>query len=104
MVSILKTVCLIIIIIMVTTFCLGFGQPQIKGRMVTETYTVQPGDTLWNIAEKYIVKNTYGPRDIREFQEGIVEANNEVFRGRVPKLIIPGDVLIIKYWVREDNQ
>lgn len=69
--------------------------------LVTETYTVQPGDNLWTIADRYMQKNTYAPREIREFYHGIIEANYDtVFRGRMPGMIYPGDKLQINYWTQ----
>lgn len=89
--------------------CLGFGQAKIPGKMIEETYTVKHGDTLWSVGEKFIVKNTYSARNIREFQEGIYELNYEsVFLNREskgwarPKEVLPGDKLKIVYWVKEE--
>ena len=65
---------------------------------VSELYTVQPGDTLLGIANKYIHKNTYGPRQLNEFAEGIREANPRAFVNG--SYVRAGEVLVIKYWVR----
>lgn len=75
------------------------GNAEPTGHMVTETYTVQQGDTLNEIASKYMQKSSVR-RDIREFREGIVETNwDSVFAGRYPHgLIYPGDKLEIRYW------
>lgn len=74
------------------------------GKLVEDTYTVREGDTLWSISAKYMEKNTYGPRDIREFMSGIVELNyDRMFTGREPALIYPGDELRIHYWMGEDS-
>lgn len=71
-------------------------------QLVEETYIVRYGDTLWSIAGKYMDKNTYGRRDIREFISGIVELNyNRTFKGREPALIYPGDELRVNYWVKK---
>lgn len=69
---------------------------------VTETYIVQAGDTLDAISYRYMTKNDYGPRDVREFREGIIENNwDKVFAGRTPHgLLMPGDKLVINYWVK----
>lgn len=68
--------------------------------LVTEIYTVKSGDTLWEIAQQYITKNTYGPREIREFYHGIIELNYDLFADRVPGEIHPGDKLTINYFVK----
>lgn len=82
----------------------GASEPSGQSKLVTETYTVKAGDTLWNIAGQYMDKNTYGPRDIREFYHGIIELNHDtVFKGRPPALIQPGDELKINYWVSADE-
>lgn len=86
------------VIAMAVTSC-GAAEP--AGTLVTETYFVKPGDTLWTIAEQYIQKNTDGPRDIREFYQGIIEINYDLLKDRPPGLILPGDKLQINYWVKE---
>lgn len=76
---------------------------QPKGKLVTDTYTVKAGDTLWTIAGQYMSQNTDGPRDIREFYHGIIELNYDtVFKDRPPALIHPGDKLQINYFVKDD--
>lgn len=98
-----------ILLIATLAVCLGFGQAKIPGKMIEETYTVKTGDTLWSVGEKFIAKNTYSARDVREFQEGIYELNYQtVFLNREsqgwarPKEVFPGDKLQIVYWVKED--
>ncbi len=89
------------LVIVLAVSCGNADEP-IKGKLVTEVYIVQSGDQLWNIAAKYMDKNTYGPREIREFYHGIIELNYDtVFDGREPGLILPGDRLQINYWVKE---
>lgn len=51
-----------------------------------ETYTVESGDCLWNIAKSY-----YGDGSLYTF---IYEANEDVIGGN-PNLIYPGQVLVI---------
>ena len=82
-------------------FCLlGFDEPVPEGAvLITETCTVAAGDTLDGIATRYMRLNDYGPRDIREFRQGIIEANYELLGSRSdPALIYPGDKLRLNYW------
>lgn len=82
-------------------FCLlGFDEPVPEGAvLVTETCTVAQGDTLDTIAARYMAKNSYGARDIREFRQGIIELNYELLGNREnPALIYPGDKLKVNYW------
>jgi nucleoid-associated protein YgaU len=75
--------------------------------LVQDVYTVERGDTLWSIADQYMKKNTYGPRDIREFISGIVELNyDDVFKSRDGNhYIYPNDKLKINYWIeRKDDK
>ncbi|HML33805.1 LysM peptidoglycan-binding domain-containing protein [Sporomusa sphaeroides] len=89
-------------VIVLAVSCGNINEPEPPGKLVTEIYIVQHGDVLWDIAATYMDKNTYGPREIREFYHGIIELNSEtVFAGRVPGLILPGDRLQINYWVKE---
>lgn len=77
----------------------------VKKAPIEVIYTVRQGDTLWSIARRYMDLNTYGSRDIREFVSGIVELNyDEVFKGREPGEIYPGDELRINYWTKDDTQ
>lgn len=96
--SILYTVVLAMALLVLS----GAADAKYPGHMVTETYIVQSGDNLWNIAGRYLDKNTYGPRGIREFKEGIVELNyDRIFSGRTDQDIYPGDELKINYWVKD---
>lgn len=80
----------------------NYGESSVPANcLVSETYTVKPGDTLWNISQQYITKNTYGPREIREFYHGIIEINYELFKERKPGEIHPGDTITINYFVKE---
>lgn len=70
--------------------------------LVEETYTVRQGDTLWDIAEEYVTKNTGTRRYILEYKEGIYENNPWlVERGG---LIRPGDKLTLTYWVKNKEE
>lgn len=68
-------------------------------RLVEETYTVQPGDTLWTIGEEYMAKNTYGRRYLPEFIEGIKQNNDELVRNNGQ--VSPGQKLRVTYWVEK---
>lgn len=71
-------------------------------RLVEDSYTVQAGDTLWSIADRYIEKNTGGRRYILEFEEGIVELNPWLLERHRGAELYPGDVLRVNYWVKDD--
>ncbi|SMC56817.1 LysM peptidoglycan-binding domain-containing protein [Sporomusa malonica] len=86
--------------LLVTVVSYGSGSDP-SGVLISETYTVRTGDTLWTISEQYIQKNTYGPRDIREFYHGIIEINQDVLASREPGEIHPGDKLTVNYWAKE---
>jgi nucleoid-associated protein YgaU len=97
----LAAILLIGLLITIAVSCGNTNRPM-PGHLVTETYIVQSGDVLWIIAAKYMDKNTYGPREIREFYQGIIELNyDDVFAGREPGLVLPGDRLKINYWVKD---
>lgn len=61
-----------------------------------EIYTVKAGDTMESIAQEYMKKNTYGPRESHEFIEGILELNNMSAAD-----IHVGDKLRINYWIKK---
>lgn len=95
------------IVAMLFIACTGIGSAEDPptGTLVTETYVVVPGDTLWSISAKYMDKNSFGRRDIREFNESIIELNyDNVFSKRPDKMIYPGDRLQINYWVSENKK
>lgn len=98
----LITIVMLLALIILAIDSCGCSPP---GELVTETYIVRPGDNLWAIAEQYVVKNTYGPRDIREFICRIEELNyDSVFKNRKPGEIHPGDKLTINYWIKKENR
>lgn len=70
--------------------------------LVEETYTVRPGDTLWDIAEEYVAKNTGTRRYILEYKEGMYE-NNPWLLDR-DGMIYPGDKLTLTYWVKGEEE
>ena len=69
--------------------------------LVEETYTVRPGDTLWGIAEEYVVKNTGTKRYILEYKAGMEE--NNPWRVERKGEIYPGDELRLTYWVKSEE-
>lgn len=70
----------------------------------SEVYTVRSGDTLWQIAEIYLDKNTYGPQYLPDYLEGIRQnpENKAIFEDRSRPLQI-GDKVVMVYWVKEDE-
>lgn len=79
--------------------CAGFydGNQQ----YVEEVYTVQKGDTLWDISSEYMKKNTGGRRYILEYMSGIRESNPWLVETH--DQLHPGDKLIISYWVKKEK-
>lgn len=95
---------LLLTIIMSCAFGVAMATATVPGekpyRLVTENYVVQDGDTLDSIAMYYIKKNTYGPREINEFREGIRELNYDMIKdGDVKK----GEMLKINYWISNQS-
>ena len=70
--------------------------------LVEETYVVKAGDTLWDIAEEYLTKNTATRRYILEYKSGIEENNPWLLERH--GMIYPGDQLRITYWVKGDKE
>jgi len=66
--------------------------------LVEETYVVKAGDTLWDIAEEYVKKNTGTRRYILEYKSGMEELNPWLLDR--DGMIYPGDKLKVTYWVK----
>lgn len=69
--------------------------------LVEEIYVVKSGDTLWDIAETYLRKNTGTRRYILEYKSGIEELNPWLLERH--GMIYPGDELTLTYWVKGDD-
>ena len=69
--------------------------------LIEEVYVVKPGDTLWEISETYLRKNTGTRRYILEYKSGIEELNPWLLERH--GMIYPGDKLTLTYWVRGDE-
>ena len=88
----------------VAALCSGACNPWDDGvpALVEETYVVRPGDTIWGIAEQYIVKNTATRRYILEYKEGLYELNPWLVEQRGE--IYPGDEIRVTYWVKGEEE
>lgn len=80
----------------------GAAEQETDAVLVEEVYTVRPGDTLWDIAETYLQKNTGTHRYILEYKSGIEELNPWLVERK--GLIHPGDEIKVTYWVKEEQE
>lgn len=64
--------------------------------LVKVEYTVQEGDTLESVAKEFMKKNTYGKRELHEFESGIKELNPWLLK----RDMRAGDELDISYWIK----
>lgn len=70
--------------------------------LVEEVYVVKPGDTLWEISETYLRKNTGTRRYILEYKSGMEELNPWLLERKGE--IYPGDKIKVTYWVKEEEK
>ena len=83
--------------------CAGMAtQEDAHAVLVEEVYTVRPGDTLWDIAERYTAKNTGTRRYILEYKSGMEELNPWLMERKGE--IYPGDEIKVTYWVKEEQE
>jgi len=84
--------------------CAGMAtQKDVKNAvLVEEVYVVKSGDTLWDIAETYVRKNTGTRRYILEYKSGIEENNPWLLERH--GMIYPGDRLTLTYWVKGEEE
>ena len=78
--------------IMISATCLASPY-----RLVEAEYTVQAGDSLESIAQAYMEKNTYGPRELKEFKSGIVQLKDWL----LTRDLQAGDNVKVNYWVSQ---
>jgi len=80
----------------------GAAEQETDAVLVEEIYTIKAGDTLWDIAETYLAKNTGTRRYILEYKSGIEELNPWLVERR--GIIYPGDEIKVAYWVKEEQE
>ena len=83
--------------------CAGMAtQEDTHAVLVEEVYVVKSGDTLWDIAERYVAKNTGTRRYILEYKSGMEELNPWLLDRKGE--IYPGDKLTLIYWVKGEEE
>ena len=93
-----KSGIILIVVALVLLGCAAHSNPSADHRRFV-TYEVQPGDTLWEIAEIHADLNTYSRIYMPVFMESIREANYDKFANN--RFLQPGDRLTIYYFVKE---
>ena len=102
-----KKIVLIGLLLAAATIFSGFGVSEAaeggdtlpKWVLIHDVHYVMDGEDLDQITKAYMVKNTYGPRDFKEFREGIIELNG--LRGKTK--LYAGQELNINYWVTPEE-
>ena len=100
----LKAALVGVVFMAAAALCSGAVNPWevgVNAVLVEEVYTVCPGDTIWGIAERYIVKNTATRRYILEYKEGLYELNPWLLDRKGE--IYPGDRITVTYWVKGEE-
>ena len=103
----LKKIILAVMLVAATVVLSGFstseaaevGDTLPKWVLIHDVHYVTDGETLDEITKAYMAKNTYGPRDFKEFREGIIELNG--LRGKTD--LHAGQELNINYWVTPEE-
>lgn len=91
---------LLLIAVTATVFFTGMDTVQASNwSVVQEVYVVKSHDTVESIAREYMKKNTYGPREEREFAEGIRQLNDM----KPGEEVTPGQELKISYWIKVEE-
>ena len=99
----LKKIILTGSLLMAATIFSGFNSSEAttpQWVLIHDVHYVMDGETLDQITKTYMAKNTYGPRDFKEFREGIIELNN--LRDKTEELHT-GQELRINYWVTPED-
>ena len=102
----LKKFIMVVMLVAATVVLSGFstseateGDATPKWVLIHDVHYVMDGETLDEITKAYMAKNTYGPRDFKEFREGIIELNG--LRGKTD--LHAGQELNINYWVTPEE-
>lgn len=90
---------IIIFAVTIAAFTISFVSTVGAYELIQTEYEVQEGDTLDSIAYEFMALNTYGQRDITEFEEGIVDLNYDELIENDWELE-PGMELRINYWTK----
>lgn len=97
---------IMVVLLIATVVLSGFNTSEaaevgdaLKWVLIHDVHYVTDGETLDEITKAYMAKNTYGPRDFKEFREGIIELNG--LRGKTD--LHAGQELRINYWVTPEE-